>query len=276
MNERDKGRLTAVVTGATGGIGLELTRGLLRHGAAVIIGVRSAGKATGLAHEPGQLEVLQLDVSNMKSVRAFAEAVSRTHSSLQLLINNAGAWFSDRRETAEGRELTLATNLLGPHLLTHQLLPLLRAGAPSRVVNVVSSAAGHYDLDDLEWEKRRYDGFKAYAQSKQALRMATWKLAQRLEGTGVVANAADPGFVKTGFIQNATGLVATMIRLTKIFASSPERGAATPLRVALAPELRNANGRLFAGHQEKPGGFREQAPLDELERRLDELTGVSR
>jgi NAD(P)-dependent dehydrogenase (short-subunit alcohol dehydrogenase family) len=273
--------ITAVVTGATGGIGKEIVRGLLRQGATVIIGVRSIGKGEALRSEfaketgGGRVEILPLDVASMTSVRAFADAVARTHSTLQVLINNAGAWFNERGETAEGHELTLATNVLGPYLLARLLQPLLEAGKPARIVNITSSAVGNYEASDLEWKKRKYNGFKAYTQSKQALRMMTWKLAQRLEGSGVVANAVSPGFVKTDFLQNTTGIVAGMLRALTIMAVSPEKGAATPLWVALAPECASVSGRYFEAHKEKDGKFRQQAPLDELETLLDGLTGIA-
>ncbi|OXC74107.1 SDR family NAD(P)-dependent oxidoreductase [Caballeronia sordidicola] len=274
--------ITAVLTGATGGIGNEIARGLLRQGATVIVGVRNVAKGeaarTDLAKEPGggNVEVLPLDVSNMRSVREFATAVAREHPTLQLLINTAGAWFNERVETGEGHELTLATNVLGPHLLTQLLLPQLRAGKPARIVNFSSSTVGNYDASDLGWKKRKYDGFKAYTQSKQIMRMMTWKLAQRLQGTGVVANTVDPGIVKTDFLQNTTGFVAgTFALAAKLIGVTPEKGAATPLWVALAPELANVSGKHFAGHKERDGRFREQAPLDELDKQLDEITSIS-
>jgi NAD(P)-dependent dehydrogenase (short-subunit alcohol dehydrogenase family) len=274
-------RISAVVTGATGGIGKEIARGLVRQGATVVVGARSGAKGEAtraeLAEEPGggRVVVLPLDVARMASVREFAAAVASDHPRLQLLVNNAGAWISERQETTEGHELTLATNVLGPHLLTQLLLPQLVAGKPARIVNVVSDVASHYDASDVEWKQRRYDGFQAYAQSKQALRMMTWKLAQRLEGSGVVANAVSPGFVKTDFMQSPTGLVANLIRWTRMFAVTPSEGAATPLWVALSPELANVSGKFFRAHKEKDGKFREQAPLDQLERVLNELTAVS-
>jgi NAD(P)-dependent dehydrogenase (short-subunit alcohol dehydrogenase family) len=275
-------RKHAVVTGATAGIGKEIARGLVREGATVIIGARSADKGeavrTELAREPGggKVEVLPLDVANMRSIREFASAVAKAHPSLQLLVNNAGAWFNERGLTAEGYERTLATNVVGPHLLTNLLLPQLRAGKPARIVNMTSSTVGNYDPSDLGWERRKYDGFKAYTQSKQAMRMMTWKLAQRLEGSGVVANAVDPGAVKTEFLQKITGFVAGFFALwVKLMGITPEEGAATPLWVASAPELANVTGKFFSARKEKDGKFRDQAPLDELERLLDAIAGIS-
>ncbi|MFT4012167.1 MAG: SDR family NAD(P)-dependent oxidoreductase [Paracoccus sp. (in: a-proteobacteria)] len=269
----------AVVTGGTGGIGKKIVRGLLRRNMTVIIGVRSLEKGEALraelADDPagGRIEVLPLNVASMQSVRAFAAAIAQTHPTLHLLINNAGAWFNERGETGEGHELTLATNVAGPYLLARLLLPRLRAAGAARIVNIVSSAVGDYDVSDLEWTKRRYDGFRAYRQSKQALLMVTSRLAQQLAGSGVVVNAASPGFVKTAFLKDAKGFVATALRLISFLAVSPEKGAETPLWVALAPELNNVSGKLFEGRKQKVARLPAQAALDDLEKALDRMTG---
>lgn len=251
---------------------------MLRQGATVVIGARNAGQGEAVrrefAKEPGggNIEVLPLDLSSMASVRKFASAVTEKYPTLQILINTAGAWFNERSESVDGRELTLATNVLDPYLLTKLLLPQLRAGAPARIVNITSSTVGAYDPDDLEWKQRKYDSFKAYTQSKQITRMTTWKLAQRLEGSGVVVNVVGPGIVKTEFLHNATGFFARLMALSaKIIGVTPEKGAITPLWVALAPELAGVSGRFFEGKKEKNGGFRDQATLDQLETLLTEL-----
>src|SRR5262249_16747754 len=149
----------------------------------------------------GSVEVLPLDVANFSSIRAAAEKFPVER--LDILVNNAGAWFSDRRQSADGYELTFATNVLGPHLLTNLLPPRLRA--PARIVNIVSGLADYYDAEDLLFERRKYDGFKVYGQSKAALRMLTWGQSSRLAPSGITANAAAPGFVRTDFNQNAHG-----------------------------------------------------------------------
>ena len=274
--------ITAVVTGGTRGIGKEITRGLLRQGATVVVGARNVGQGEAVrrefAKEPGggRIKVLPLDLSSMASVRKFASAVTEQYPALQILINSAGAWFNERNESVDRRELTLATNVLGPYLLTKLLLPQLRAGAPARIVNMTSSTVGAYDPSDLEWSRRKYDSFKAYTQSKQIARMTTWKLAQRLEGSGVVVNTVGPGIVKTEFLHNATGLFARLMALSaKVIGVTPEKGAVTPLWVALAPELAAVSGRFFEGKKEKNGGFRDQAALDQLETLLDEITSPS-
>jgi NAD(P)-dependent dehydrogenase (short-subunit alcohol dehydrogenase family) len=189
---------------------------------------------------------------------------------LKVKTGNAGAWFTDRRESVDGHELTLATNVLGPYLLTKLLADRLRAGAPSRVVNVVSSFAANYDATDLGWQRRAFDGFKVYAQSKQALRMLTWVFAEKLEKDKVMVNAAAPGFVKTDFNQNARGFVASMINLSaKLFAVSPAEGADTPLWAAASRELERTTNKYFEKRKDKDGKFREPAALTELDKLCD-------
>jgi NAD(P)-dependent dehydrogenase (short-subunit alcohol dehydrogenase family) len=268
----------AVVTGATGGIGKEVARGLVERGAHVVIGARDqrrgeAARAELVAGSPDdRVSVLPLDVSDQSSVRAFAAAFIVGHKSLDVLVNNAGAWFTQRQQSPDAHELTLATNVLGPHLLTELLLDPLRAAGSARVVNVVSAIVGDYDPTDLQYLRRPYDGYKAYAQSKQALTMLTWSLATRLDGQGVTANTAAPGFVRTGFNRNARGPRAAMISLmARLFAVSPVKGADTPLWVASARELEGVTGRSFAARKEQPPRFTDPGPIAELERLCRDL-----
>jgi NAD(P)-dependent dehydrogenase (short-subunit alcohol dehydrogenase family) len=269
---------TAVVTGATTGLGKEIARGLLRLGATVVIGARDAGRGTAAAADlagdarGGEVAVLDLDVSVPASIGGFAAAFRDRYATLDILVNNAGAWFTDRRLSADGIELTLATNVVGPYVLTEALSEPLRAAGSARVVNVVSSIAGDYDATDLGFERRDYNGFKAYAQSKQALRMLTWGLAYRLAGTRVTANAAAPGFVRTEFNRNARGMQAAMINVSaRLFGASPAKGADTPLWASVAPELGGVTGKYFVGRAEKDGGIRDAAAIRDLERRCDRL-----
>jgi NAD(P)-dependent dehydrogenase (short-subunit alcohol dehydrogenase family) len=196
---------------------------------------------------------------------------------LQIVVNNAGVWLSERTLSPDGHELTLATNVLGPHLLNRLLRPKLEVSAPARIVNVVSGFASEYDATDLEWERRAWSGFKAYKQSKQALRMLTWGLAARLAGTRVTANAAAPGFVKTDFTQNMRGFTAAMFGvMAKLFAVRADKGAETPVWVASAPELEGATGKYYDAHKEKDRKFHEPDAIADLERRLDEMIARAR
>jgi NAD(P)-dependent dehydrogenase (short-subunit alcohol dehydrogenase family) len=267
----------AVVTGATGGIGKEIARGLARLGTHVIVAARTpergeAAAADISAGSPGQVTVMPLDVAERASIRAFAADLRARFDQLDILVNNAGAWFTDRRESAEGVELTFATNVIGPHLLTELLLDPLRAAPHARVVNIVTSFAGGYEPDDLQFVRRPYDGFAAYGQSKRALTMLTWGLASRLEGGTVTANTVSPGFVRTDFNRNAHGFRAAMINLSaRMMGASPAKGADTPLWVATAPELEGVSGKHFEGRKEKEARYRDSEPIADLERRVREL-----
>jgi NAD(P)-dependent dehydrogenase (short-subunit alcohol dehydrogenase family) len=280
----------AVVTGATGGIGKEIARGLVRLGAHVVIGARDPGRGEAARAElaadtesrAGGVSVLPLDVADQSSLRAFAAAFGDRHDGLDVLVNNAGAWYTDRRQSPDGYELTLATNVLGPHLLTELLLDRLRSAGSSaagsaRVVNIVSAIVGDYDATDLQFTRRPYDGYKAYAQSKQALTMLTWGLAGRLAGQGVVANTAAPGFVRTGFNSNAHGPRAVMINLMgRLFAVSPAKGTDTPLWTASASELDGVTGGSFANRKQQQPKFTDPGPIAELERLGSELEAAAR
>jgi NAD(P)-dependent dehydrogenase (short-subunit alcohol dehydrogenase family) len=270
----------AVVTGATGGIGKEIARGLAQAGMTVVIGARSiergeaavaqiASSSNGAAPAP---VVMPVDMADLASIRSFASSVGARFSEVSVLVNNAGAWFTDRRVSSDGIELTFATNVLGPHVLTELLLPRLRAASRARVVNLVSSFAGSYDASDLQSSRTPYDGAKAYAQSKQALEMLTWGLAARTAGSGVTANCAEPGFVRTDLNRHAKGFRTTMINVSvRLFGVPPAKGADTPLWVATASELAGVTGKCFAKRKAKADQFREPAAIADLERACLEL-----
>ncbi len=246
----------------------------------VVIGARSIDRgeaaATDIAASSNKAApvpvVMQVDMADRASVRAFASSVGARFAELNVLVNNAGAWFTDRRVSSDGIELTFATNVLGPHLLTELLLPRLRGSNRARVVNLVSSFAGSYDASDLQSSRTPYDGGKAYAQSKQALEMLTWGFAAKTAGSGVTANCAEPGFVRTDLNRNATGFRTTMINISaRLFGVTPAKGAETPLWVATAPELAGVTGKCFAKRKAKADEFREPAAIADLERACREL-----
>ncbi len=269
----------ALVTGATGGIGKEIARGLAELGATVVVGARDPGRGASTVREiatttgNNAVSAMTLDVASQSSIRAFVAAFRQRYDRLDVLVNNAGAWFTERLSSPDGRELTLATNVLGPFLLTELLLESLRAANHGRIVNIVSALASNYDVNDLEFTRRKFSGFKVYSQSKQALRMLTWGLATRLEGSGITVNAASPGFVRSGFNRHAKGMMAMMIGLSaRLMAVSTAEGADTPLWAAVAPELEGVTGRYFEDRKEKDGRFRDQGPIAELEQRCRMLS----
>lgn len=241
----------AVVTGATSGIGRWIALGLARAGLHTVLVVRDAGRGTATRawiaeRAPGATtEVMAADLSLLAQARAVAERIAAIHPRLAILVNNAGLFSERRRVTAEGHELVLAVNHLAPFVLTQALIDALGNGAPARIVNIGSAASddARIDLDDLEGV-RRWSRMRAYGQSKLALTMATFAWAERLDGTGITANVVHPGVVATN-IARVPGLIGIAWRLMMPFMLSAERGADTPLYVALAPELEGVSGRYF-------------------------------
>ena len=195
----------AVVTGASAGIGVETARALAAAGAAVVLAARNAERTEAAAESirervPGaELEVGALDLTSLDSVRAFAAWYLERHDELHLLVNNAGVMYTPFERTADGFEMQFGTNHLGHFLLTCLLVPALLAGAPSRVVNL--SSGGHFGSDivwdDPNFERREYDKFAAYGQSKTANILFSVELDRRLGDRGVHAYAVHPGMIAT-------------------------------------------------------------------------------
>jgi NAD(P)-dependent dehydrogenase (short-subunit alcohol dehydrogenase family) len=247
-----------LVTGATSGIGEVTARELARRGARVIIAGRSAARCAAtlerIRAETGStaVESLLADLSSQSDVKRLADEVQKRCQRLDVLINNAGGLYQARRESPDGIELTLALNHLAYFLLTNLLLPLIKASAPARIVNVASDAhrGGSINFDDLEL-KERYSGWRAYQQSKLANVLFTYELARRLEGTGVTANAVHPGFVRTNFFTELTGWTGRLIRGgAALVAISPEEGARTLIHLATSPEVTGKTGQYFV--KERP------------------------
>lgn len=267
---RDK---TALVTGATNGIGKETARGLARLGARVIIVGRDAEKTARVVREIQtdtgnvNVEAMLADLTLQTDVRSLAAQVNATLSRLDVLVNNAGTIYMKREMTGEGIERTWALNHLAYFLLTDLLLPLLKASAPARIVNVSSSGhkGGKLDFDDLMME-RNYRGFAHYNATKLANVLFTRELARRLAGTGVTANAVHPGFVPAAFTRGNDLGSQMFLLVTRPFAKTLSEGAATSLYVATAPELDGITGRYFADSREAQPS--PAAQDDDLARRL--------
>lgn len=252
---RQTGRL-AVITGATGGLGLETALALAGAGAQVVLTGRNAQKGQAVLemirarYPAASIRYAHLDLASLDSVRRFAEQFASEHASLDLLINNAGVMMPPKRQTtADGFELQFGTNYLGHFALTERLLPLLVAGRGPRVVNLSSlahktSAAIHFD--DLQWQ-RSYKTWPSYAQSKLAMLMFALELQRRSDanGWGLLSNAAHPGYARTELIANGPGadsLMQTLSRMTlePIASQSAADGALPTLFAATAPEARPA------------------------------------
>ena len=268
------GGKTVLITGATSGIGEVAALELARKGARVVLVGRDRARAEATAamirREPGHPEVdyLLADLSSMAEVRKLAGEVKARYPRLDVLINNAGAMFSPRRESVDGIELTWALDHLAYFLLTDLLLDTLKASSPSRIVSVASEAhrmASGIDFEDVE-RKRSYQPLGAYGQAKLANILFTRELARRLEGSGVTANCLHPGFVATNFT-TGTGFTFRMFQvMAKVFAITPERGAETTVYLASSPDVEGASGGYFA--KSKPAKPTAAARDDEAARRL--------
>ena len=247
-----KGRV-CLVTGANSGIGLATAAELAKRGASVVMACRDRSRgeaAVKLVRETAgaEPELLLLDLGSLASVRSAAETFKRSHDRLHVLVNNAGVWSSSRRLSADGLELTFAVNHLGHFLLTHLLLDVLQAGAPSRIVNVSSNL--HYgasiDFGDLQLEKG-YGGQRAYGRSKLANVLFTRELARRLP-PGITANAVHPGVIATNLVRDLPWVVrAAWNALT----ADAVRGAAPSVRLACEGDVEGRSGFYFDKLQEK-------------------------
>jgi retinol dehydrogenase 12 len=259
MAPTDTRAKVCLLTGATRGIGRAAAEALARTGMTLLLVGRDAERVeeTVLAVRaagPGPIEGLVADLSLRSEVRRLAAEVKKRCPRLDVLVNNAGAIFTRREETKEGTEKTLALNHLGYFLLTLELLDLLKASAPSRVVNVASEAhrGMRLDFQDLE-NRRRYSGLRVYGQSKLMNILFTAELARRLEGTGVTVNALHPGVVATGFGKNTPGLFSSLIKLAAPFMTTPQQGAETVVYLATSPEVEGVTGQYFAkSRQSRP------------------------
>ena len=246
MTMKDK---VVMVTGANSGIGKATSIALAEKGATVVMVARNKEKGEAARSEivtksgMNSIDLLLADLSSLESVRQLVAEFRKKYSKLHVLINNAGLFNQRRRVTTDGYENTFATNYLAPFLLTNLQLDLLKANAPSRIINVspVGHYNGHINFDDLNLEKE-YGGWKAYGQSKLALVLFTHELAKKLQGTGVTVNAVHPGTVATNIWSRPLGPVGFIMALPKLFMTSPEKGAETIVYLASSPDAKSLSG----------------------------------
>jgi NAD(P)-dependent dehydrogenase (short-subunit alcohol dehydrogenase family) len=247
---------TAVVTGTSSGLGIETARALAKAGARVVMAARDPQKnAAALAAIRAQLphaelEGVTLDLGDLGSVRAAAAQILAAHPRIDLLINNAGIMACPLSRTAEGCELQFGTNHIGHFLFTGLLVPALKRAAPARIVSLSSGGhrTGAMDFDDPQFERRPYNNWVAYGQSKTANALFAVGLTRRLQKFGITANAVHPGSIATELGRHLT---AADVKQLAEWASSgaeiryktPAQGAATQVWAAVAPELENIGGR---------------------------------
>ena len=274
MTSIDMQGKTVLITGATDGIGKETARALQQMGANVVIVGRNPQKTADVAQElrsqnptGGGVDAMVADLSSMAEIRRLAEEFKQKYERLDVLVNNAGAYFAKRQVSVDGFEMTFALNHLNYFLLTNLLLDLLKKSAPARIVNVSSGAhaMGKLNFDNLQ-SKGFYLGWTVYGSSKLMKISFTRELARRLEGSYVTANVLHPGFVATKFGHNNKGLFNRFVKWSQKNALTPEQGAQTSIYLASSPEVAGVSGAYF--HHSKIEQPSKAAQDDEAARKL--------
>ncbi len=260
---------TVLVTGATDGIGFETAKQLAEMGAHVLMHGRNKEKAIEAITKisrgtcEGTVDLYLADFSSVEDIKRMADDIKREKSEMHVLVNNAGNFYTQRQVNDAGVELTWMVNHLAPFLLTMQLLDLVKASAPARIVNVASSAhkmVKEVDFENLQGEKN-YDPYHAYALSKLGNILITNVLAKRLHGTGVTANALHPGVVATKLLKKSYDLNGV----------SPEDGAATQMMLASSEDITGITGKYFKNsHVNVPSDLASNEALQERIWRISE------
>ena len=233
---------TVLITGSTDGIGKETAIELAKKGAAILIHSRSSEKGEVVVNEiksitsNKNIESFAADFSSLKQVKILSEKIKEKHDKLDVLINNAGVFKNDRILTEDGYETTFQVNHLSHFLLTNLLLDLLKQSAPSRIVNVSSMAhSSRINFDDLQSEKN-YTGYAAYALSKLANILFTFKLADELKNSNITVNCLHPGVINTKLLREGFGGGGRDVKA----------GAKIPVFLASSEKVNNVSGKFFA------------------------------
>jgi len=245
---------TVLITGADGGIGSETTKALAKKGATIVMACLDLNDATpvyqDIKQESGNesIEMMQIDLASLSSIRTFARQFSEKYKQLNVLINNAGVFCWKREETEDGFEKTIGINYLGHFLLTSLLLPLLTQTPGSRILNVSSNAyfQGKIDLNDLHL-KKKYVSFKAYGASKLAVVLFTQELAERLKDTDVAVNALHPGHAATNIWNMWPGkwYQALLFIILRMLMKPTVDAAQNSIYLASSDKVKGITGRYF-------------------------------
>ncbi|CAM4666237.1 unnamed protein product [Leuciscus chuanchicus] len=245
---------TAIITGANTGIGKFIALDFARRGARVILACRSEARGTAALQEirdssgNQNVHLRLLDTSSLESVRKFAARVLEEEKELHILVNNAGASGLPSKITADGLEITFATNHVGPFLLTSLLLDLLKKSAPARIVNVSSMNhwKGEVDFGHFRGDNLNHVMDAAYNHTKLHNVIWTNELARRLHGTGVTANSLHPGVVMTDVMRNYNFIIRFLFNLIGFFFfKTAEEGAFSPIYCAVSEETDGVSGKYF-------------------------------
>lgn len=238
-----------VITGSNSGIGKYTTIDLARRGYEIIMLVRDSEKSRNALEEikkasgSSSIQIIYTELSNFESIKKSAEEINKKISKIDLLINNAGVFKRREEKTQEGYELTIAVNYLAPFFLTKLLLPLVEKGGNSRIINLSSELYknGKVHLDN-RFSDRKFDGSKAYANSKLLIIYFTKSLAKHLSNTAVTVNAVHPGVIGTDVFREYPKWLG---KLLNMFISTPEQGAYPSIYLATSESVKGLSGQYF-------------------------------
>lgn len=273
-----------VVTGATSGVGYQAVKRLAQGGADIVMVCRNAQKAAAVRQEiqhqhPVNMDIIQADFSRLSDVRTAAETICKQYPKLDVLINNAGVHYTHRALNEDGVEMVFAVNHLASFLFTRLLLDKLIENAPGRIIQVNSQGHrfGGLDLDDLNWERRKYKGLKGYGASKVAQLLTVWELADQLAGSGVTINAVHPGEVKSNIgMNNELGYRLYKRYFLWWILKDPTISGEAIYYHAAAPEMAQVSGKFFnLTIDEKPAAHALDRELGKKVWKIsEELTGL--
>ncbi|MDD2522328.1 MAG: SDR family oxidoreductase [Anaerolineaceae bacterium] len=274
-----------VITGATSGVGYQTAKRLAQAGANIVMVCRNEQKALAVKEElqqqfPVQIDVVLADFSRLSDVRKAAETINNNYSRLDVLINNAGVHHTHRTLSEDGFEMVFAVNHLASFLFTRLLLEKLIASAPARIIQVNSQGHrfGGLDLDDLNWDRRRYRGLQSYGASKVAQMLTVWELSDRLTGSGVTINAVHPGEVRSNIGMNNERSYRLYKRyLLWWILKDPSISAEAIYYHAAAPEMADVSGKFFnLTIEEKPAAYAlDRSLIPRVWKISEEMTGLS-
>lgn len=252
-----------LITGANRGIGKEAAKELARTGAKIYLASRSINSANDAREEiiretnNKNVFVREFDLASPISIKKFVESFKKEETKLDVLINNAGLWSGDKVLSAFNEEMTFSVNVLGHQLLTKLLFDLLKKASPSRIINVASHFAGGLDIDDLSFDRRKYNPTLAYKQSKQANRMLTREWARQLERDNISVYSMTPGFIpSTDLFRNQNIIGKLLLKLFGLIEGRTiQQGADTIVWLASTEESPRNNGGFFKDRKEEKCKF---------------------
>ena len=249
-------RKICVITGASSGIGKATALALASKKFVVILVCRNRTEGENTKKEiikttgNKRISLMLADFTSLKSIKQLADNIKVKYKHVDILINNAGVLYSKRTLTQDKYETTFQVNYLAPFFLTLLLINLLKNGATSRIINITSDehVRGHIDFDNLHGEKK-YSGYGAYARSKLALILFTYKLAEKLENTKISVNCVHPGSVATNIGRNSTGLMGIYFKMGKRFMLKPEEGCKRIVYLAISRDVEGVTGKYFINNK---------------------------